>query len=91
MNDRLTLNKGDFMSARRGYRPCDVPKSPELEAAGIDEVEKNRDAEQALLVRIPDCFGSIMAPKPVVNPNYFAAKATGDRWIARYATVVANG
>lgn len=34
-------------------------------------------------VRIPDLFSSIMASKPVVNPNYFAAKARGDRWAER--------
>lgn len=34
-------------------------------------------------VRIPDLFSSIMASKPVVNPNYFAAKARGDRWVER--------
>lgn len=35
-------------------------------------------------VRVPDMFSSIMATKPVVNPNYFKVKAEGDRWIARY-------
>lgn len=35
------------------------------------------------VVRIPDLFGSIMAPKPIVNPNYFAAKAKGDLWLER--------
>lgn len=34
-------------------------------------------------VRVPDLFSSIMASKPVVNPNYFAAKARGDRWVER--------
>lgn len=34
-------------------------------------------------VRIPDLFSSIMASKPVINPNYFAAKARGDRWVER--------
>ncbi|OTA61599.1 Presilphiperfolan-8-beta-ol synthase [Hypoxylon sp. EC38] len=34
-------------------------------------------------VRIPDLFSSIMASKPVVNPNYFETKAEGDRWVAR--------
>lgn len=41
--------------------------------------------QPSTFVRVPDCFGSIMAPKPVVNPNYFAAKVKGDRWIAKYA------
>ncbi|OTA98480.1 hypothetical protein M426DRAFT_69724 [Hypoxylon sp. CI-4A] len=36
-------------------------------------------------VRIPDLFSSIMASKPVVNPNYFKVKAEGDRWITRIA------
>ncbi|KAI2606579.1 Presilphiperfolan-8-beta-ol synthase [Hypoxylon sp. NC1633] len=34
-------------------------------------------------VRIPDLFSSILASRPVVNPNYFKVKAEGDRWIAR--------
>ncbi|KAI0393303.1 Presilphiperfolan-8-beta-ol synthase [Xylariaceae sp. FL0594] len=34
-------------------------------------------------VRMPDLFSSIMASKPVVNPNYFKVKIEGDRWIAK--------
>ncbi|KAI8946382.1 Presilphiperfolan-8-beta-ol synthase [Xylaria longipes] len=34
-------------------------------------------------VRIPDFFSSIMASRPVVNPNYSKVKTEGDRWISR--------
>lgn len=54
--------------------------TPELEA---QKTHKQNVAERPPFVRVPDLFGSIMAQKPVVNPNYFAAKAKGDRWIAR--------
>ncbi|KAF6804145.1 hypothetical protein CSOJ01_10409 [Colletotrichum sojae] len=39
-------------------------------------------AQRPPFVRIPDFFASIMSTKPVINPNYFAAKAKGDRWIS---------
>lgn len=42
--------------------------------------------ERPPFVRVPDLFSSIMAVPPVVNPNYFAAKIKGDRWIAKYVT-----
>ncbi|KAG9254334.1 Presilphiperfolan-8-beta-ol synthase [Emericellopsis atlantica] len=49
-----------------------------------DQEPEQRDyAKRPPFVHIPDLFGSIMSTKPVVNPNYFAAKARGDRWIAR--------
>lgn len=73
------------MSPNTSYLVSDVPTPPDSEAASIHEVDEHADSAQSPLVRIPDCFGSIMAPKPMVNPNYFAAKARGDRWIARYA------
>ncbi|KAI1386076.1 isoprenoid synthase domain-containing protein [Hypoxylon trugodes] len=34
-------------------------------------------------VRIPDLFSSIMASKPIVNPNYFKARAESNRWITK--------
>ncbi|RYP24797.1 hypothetical protein DL765_000343 [Monosporascus sp. GIB2] len=34
-------------------------------------------------VYVPDMFSSIMAVKPVVNPNYFHVKPKADAWIAR--------
>lgn len=40
-------------------------------------------AKRPPFVRVPDLFSSIMASKPVVNPNYFAAKARGDRWVEK--------
>lgn len=49
-----------------------------------EELQKEkRFAKRPPSVRIPDLFGSIMASKPIVNPNYFAAKAKGDRWIEK--------
>lgn len=51
------------------------PEGESLEVKGFAKVPP--------FVRIPDLFSSIMASKPVVNPNYFAAKARGDRWIER--------
>lgn len=53
--------------------------------AGTPPAEESLDeksfAKRPPFVRIPDLFGSIMASRPVVNPNYFAAKAKGDRWL----------
>ncbi|KAI1657173.1 terpenoid synthase [Daldinia decipiens] len=43
-----------------------------------DEQHEGRRA-----VQIPDLFSSIMASKPVVNPNYSEVKAEGDEFIAR--------
>jgi hypothetical protein len=89
MNENQTFNKhsrkDSLMSPTTGYPVSNIPTPPESEAASIHEPEEHNAEKQASFVRIPDCFGSIMAPKPVVNPNYFAAKAKGDRWIARYA------
>lgn len=48
-----------------------------------EPLEEERFAKLPPFVRIPDLFSSIMASKPVVNPNYFAAKARGDRWAER--------
>ncbi|POS72676.1 hypothetical protein DHEL01_v208929 [Diaporthe helianthi] len=47
-----------------------------------EEPEKN-GAERLPFVRVPDLFSSIMASKPTVNPNYFVAKARGDRWVEK--------
>ncbi|KAF1964544.1 Presilphiperfolan-8-beta-ol synthase [Bimuria novae-zelandiae CBS 107.79] len=60
------------------------PTPPDSEAASVHDSEKHHAAKKSSFVRIPDCFGSIMAPRPSVNPNYFAAKAKGDRWIASH-------
>lgn len=43
-----------------------------------ESLDEKKFAKRPPVVRIPDLFGSIMAPKPIVNPNYFAAKAKGD-------------
>lgn len=56
-----------------------TPESEELHDAS--ELKKR---ERPPFVKVPDLFGSIMAVKPIINPNYFAAKARGDRWIAQY-------
>ncbi|KAI1479684.1 terpenoid synthase [Daldinia eschscholtzii] len=52
--------------------------SPMLDSPELAEPHEGRRS-----VRIPDLFSSIMATKPVVNPNYFKVKAAGDRWIKR--------
>jgi hypothetical protein len=91
MNENQTFNKGNFMSPNTGHMVSSIPTPPESETASIHESEERNAEEQSSFVRIPDCFGSIMAPKPVVNPNYFAAKAKGDRWIARYAIRIVSG
>jgi len=44
---------------------------------------KEPEQESKRSVRVPDLFSSIMASKPVVNPNYFKVKIEGDRWIAK--------
>jgi hypothetical protein len=44
---------------------------------------KEPEEESKRSVRVPDLFSSIMASKPVVNPNYFKVKIEGDRWIAK--------
>ncbi|OTB10482.1 hypothetical protein K445DRAFT_70183 [Daldinia sp. EC12] len=49
----------------------------------LDSSELAEPHEGRRSVRIPDLFSSIMATKPVVNPNYFKVKAAGDRWIKR--------
>lgn len=41
------------------------------------------EVQQGHFVRIPDLCSSIMARKPVVNPNYFQVKAMEDSWIAK--------
>ncbi|KAL1612136.1 hypothetical protein SLS60_000359 [Paraconiothyrium brasiliense] len=84
MTENRTFNKGDLMSPNKGFPISSIPTPPESEAASIHEPEEHNAEEQSSFVRVPDCFGSIMAPKPVVNPNYFSAKAKGDRWIARH-------
>ena len=65
------------------YRVPNCPTPPDSEDASFQDSGKQNTSNDEAFVRIPDCFGSIMAPKPLVNPNYFAAKAKGDRWIAR--------
>lgn len=49
----------------------------------VESLEEKSFAKRPPVVRIPDLFGSIMAPKPIVNPNYFAAKAKGDLWLEK--------
>jgi hypothetical protein len=85
MNDKRAFNKGDCRSPDAGYLVTSISTPPESDASSINEFEESHTAQQSSFVRIPECFGSIMSPKPIVNPNYFVAKAKGDRWIARYA------
>ena len=40
---------------------------------------------QIISVYLPDLFSSIMAVKPIVNPNYHEVKTKADSWITRYA------
>lgn len=63
-----------------------ILSAPPSQIESVDESVKEsaKKAERPPFVRVPDLFGSIMAPPPVVNPNYFAAKVKGDRWIAQY-------
>lgn len=49
--------------------------------AGSSKPDEQHEGRRS--VKIPDLFSSIMAPKPVVNPNYSKVKAEGDEWIAR--------
>ena len=46
-------------------------------------LEPTKQMEGKSYVKVPDLFSSIMASKPIVNPNYFKVKAEGDRWIAK--------
>ncbi|KAI1127081.1 Presilphiperfolan-8-beta-ol synthase [Nemania abortiva] len=61
--------------------------STQLKAQLTMESEGPRSAitkpEQKRSVRIPDLFASIMASRPLVNPNYFKVKPEGDRWISQ--------
>lgn len=36
------------------------------------------------VVYLPDMFSSIMAVRPVVNPNYHEVKIKADSWITRF-------
>ncbi len=38
-------------------------------------------------VYVPDLFSSIMAVKPIVNPNYHEVKPKADSWIKWYAYI----
>lgn len=49
----------------------------------VQDSQQQHGAKPPPFIRVPDLFSSFMATKPIVNPNYFAAKARGDRWIAR--------
>ncbi|KAH7411895.1 hypothetical protein DE146DRAFT_732278 [Phaeosphaeria sp. MPI-PUGE-AT-0046c] len=61
-----------------------VPTPPASDDATFQEIREQDTAQLPPFVRIPDCFGSFLAPKPIVNPSYFAVKAQGERWIARH-------
>jgi hypothetical protein len=74
----------DLSSHTTTHAKAAIPTPPASTNASLHEVEEQNNARQPQFVRIPDVFGSILSSKPVVNPNYFAVKASGDRWIARY-------
>jgi hypothetical protein len=72
--------------------PCSEPESNISTPSDVntacttpsEEGDPVKDVVERLpFVRVPDLFSSIMASKPVVNPNYFAAKARGDRWVEK--------
>ncbi|KAF7913584.1 hypothetical protein EAE99_010610 [Botrytis elliptica] len=71
-------------STDSGYDTNSRTPPEKAEKPDAQELEQQKHvARRPPFVRVPDLFGSIMATKPIVNPNYFAAKARGDRWIAR--------
>ncbi|KAH7019598.1 Presilphiperfolan-8-beta-ol synthase [Ilyonectria destructans] len=76
----LASSDGNSNSVYSGYDTSCTTPSRELNA---QELQRRHDAKRPLFFHIPHLFGSIMATKPVVNPNYFATKARGDRWIAK--------
>ncbi|KAL5370952.1 Cell wall endo-beta-1,3-glucanase [Paraphaeosphaeria sporulosa] len=83
MNDDSTSCKSD-LPPNVGHLVSGALIAPEVEHdSGLESTERPA-TQQPSFVRIPDCFGSIMALKPLVNPHYFAAKAKGDQRIARH-------
>ncbi|KAM0146338.1 hypothetical protein ACHAPG_011193 [Botrytis cinerea] len=71
-------------STDSGYDTNSTTPLEKSEKPNTQELKQQQlDPKRPPFVRVPDLFGSIMSTKPVVNPNYFAAKARGDRWIAR--------
>ncbi|KAK2596069.1 hypothetical protein N8I77_013577 [Diaporthe amygdali] len=82
MYDTSSFGEGDLLSSGSSHvSSCPTPNS---ELGSVLELEKLHIAMPSSFVRVPDFFTSIMAMDPIVNPNYFAAKAKGDRWIARH-------
>lgn len=78
----VSSNSTDSGYDTNSTAPPETPEKPEK--PDTQELEQQQHvAKRPPFVRVPDLFGSIMATKPIVNPNYFAAKARGDRWIAR--------
>ncbi|KAF7956989.1 hypothetical protein EAE96_004311 [Botrytis aclada] len=64
--------------------PAPLEKAEKPDTQVMEQQQQQQHvAKRPPFVRVPDFFSSIMATKPVVNLNYFAAKAKGDRWIAR--------
>lgn len=81
MYDTSSFGEGDLLSSDSSHvSSCPTPDS---ELGSVLELDKLHIAMPSSFVRVPDFFTSIMAMDPIVNPNYFAAKAKGDRWIAR--------
>lgn len=67
-------------SDRTSHSVCSTASDPESDTF---KDEQKGDIKRPPFVRVPELFGSIMATKLVVNPNYFAAKARGDSWVAK--------
>ncbi|TGO18467.1 hypothetical protein BPAE_0381g00040 [Botrytis paeoniae] len=75
----MSSNSTDSGYDTNSTAPPEKPEKPDTQ-----ELEQQQHfAKRPPFVRVPDFFGSLMATKPIVNPNYFTAKARGDRWIAR--------
>ena len=62
--------------------PADQDSAPE----SIQDISKSPQCDaQIISVYLPDLFSSIMAVKPIVNPNYHEVKVKADSWITKYA------
>ena len=61
-----------------------LPESPASDVTR-DPSPSPKAKAQKRAVHVPDMFSSIMAVKPIVNPNYHEVKPKGDAWITRCA------
>ena len=61
-----------------------LPESPASDVIR-DPSPSPKAKAQKRAVHVPNMFSSIMAIKPIVNPNYYEVKPKGDAWITRCA------